>query len=79
MVGDVSVVQPMTLKKTKRKVEFPKEVPNRGDMVDGEDGVVNAVPPITPQILKLKPDFPNEAQSHGAMVDGADGVVNDDL
>ena len=43
-VGDVNVVQPMILLILKLKLKFQKEVPNLGDMADGEVGDVSVAP-----------------------------------
>ena len=45
-VGDVNVVQRMILLVLKLKLEFQKEVPNLGDMADGEVGDVSVAPPM---------------------------------
>ena len=43
-VGDVSVDPPMILWQMKLKPDFPREVLNHGDMVDGEVGDVSVAP-----------------------------------
>ena len=43
-VGDVSAVQPMILQLLKLMMEFPKEVPNLGAMVDGVAGDESVAP-----------------------------------